>query len=71
MFLLPVVIVLILNVEMIMTLVTLLIPFVAAVAVVVAGPVGAVSRDNDYESQNIIYIVFSIFYYCHKICKDG
>ena len=43
MFLLPVVVVLILNVEMIMTLVTLLIPFVvAAVAVVVAGPVGAV-----------------------------
>ena len=48
MFLLPVVVVLILNVEMIM-MVTLLIPFVvAAVAVVVAGPVGAVSRDNPF-----------------------
>ena len=26
---------------------------------------------NDYESQDIIYIFFSIFYYCQKIYKDG
>ena len=25
---------------------------------------------NNYESQDIIYILFSIFYYCQKICKD-